>query len=146
MTTDKSKELAVTLDLINDKLHFTGTADKNAPVSIDYTPPLGDNLGYTSLELFLLSFASCVGSAVLVLLRRMGKNISSFHINANGIRREQHPTCFTSITLDISLNSSDASVADLDKAIALADEKLCPVYAMIKGNVEVITKRNVNSN
>lgn len=43
---DKSKELNTSISLINDKLNFIGTVGENAPVSIDYTPPLGDNLGY----------------------------------------------------------------------------------------------------
>ena len=52
---DKSKELNTSIILINEKLNFTGIVEKNSPVSIDYTPPLGDNLGYTSLELLLLT-------------------------------------------------------------------------------------------
>ena len=46
--TDKSKELNTSISLINDKLHFKATVEENEPVSIDYTPPLGDNLGYVS--------------------------------------------------------------------------------------------------
>jgi hypothetical protein len=57
--TDKSKELTTSLKLINNKLHFEGLVGDNAPVSTDYTPPLGDNLGYTSLELLLLSLSPC---------------------------------------------------------------------------------------
>ena len=56
---DKSKELHTSINLINDKLNFTGTVENNIPIAIDYTPPLGDNLGYTSLELLLLSL-SCL--------------------------------------------------------------------------------------
>lgn len=73
MTIDKSKELKTSIQLINEKLHFKGKVDGNNPVSIDYTPPFGDNLGYTSLELFLLSLSSCIGSAILVILRKMKK-------------------------------------------------------------------------
>jgi putative redox protein len=136
--TDKSEELNVRVILINDKLNFTGTTGNNHPVSIDYTPPLGDNLGYTSLELFLLSFSSCIGSAVLVLLRKMNKSVQAFEINSTGIRREEHPTCFSLVTLDMLIKSENVNTADMDKVIGLADEKLCPVYAMIKGNVEVV--------
>jgi len=137
-TTDKSKELSITLNLVNDKLHFMGQTGSNDPVSIDYTPPLGDNLGYTSLELLLMSLASCIGSAVLVLLRKMGKSIQGLDINVTGIRREQHPTCFSTITLNLVLRSADVTDAELEKVIGLADEKLCPVYAMIWGNVDVL--------
>lgn len=141
--TDKSKELSISLNLVNDKLHFLGQTDTHEPVSIDYTPPLGDNLGYTSLELFLMSFASCIGSAVLVLLRKMGKSTQGLEIHATGIRREQHPTCFSRINLDLVLKSADVTDADLEKVIRLSDEKLCPVYAMIKGNVEVVINRTI---
>ncbi len=140
---DKSKQLSVSLNLVNDKLHFMGTTEFNAPISIDYIPPLGDNLGYTSLELFLLSFSSCVGSAVLVLLRNMGKKISGFEIRASGDRKEQHPTCFSTITLELVLISSHVTEAEFEKVIGLADEKLCPVWAMIKGNVDVTINRTI---
>jgi putative redox protein len=145
-TTDKSKELSVLLNLVNDKLHFIGNTGTNDSISIDYTPPLGNNLGYTSLELFLMSLSSCIGSAVLVLLRKMGKSIQGLEINATGIRREQHPTCFSTITLNLILKSADVTDTEFEKVIGLSDEKLCPVYAMIKGNVDVsITKQIITS-
>ena len=107
--TDKSKELNSTIRLVNDKLHFTGTVSGNEPVSIDYIPPLGDDLGYTSLELLLLSLSSCMGSAILTFLRRMNKTITNFEINARGIRREEHPTGFKNIFIEIKLTSPDDS-------------------------------------
>ena len=53
---DKSKEVTASINLLNEKLHFEGKVEGNESISIDYIPPLGDNLGYTSLELLLLSF------------------------------------------------------------------------------------------
>ncbi|MEI6682207.1 MAG: OsmC family protein [Bacteroidota bacterium] len=141
--TDKSKELRVSLQLVNDKLHFLGRAGDLDPVSIDYTPPLGDNLGYTSLEMLLLSLSSCVGSAVLVLLRKMGKHDPGLEIHASGTRRQEHPTCFSLITLDLRLKSATVTEAELVRVIGLADDKLCPVYAMIRGNVEVVIQHTL---
>jgi putative redox protein len=142
--TDKSKELNTSIVLINDKLNFRGTVENNEPVSIDYTPPLGDNLGYTSLELLLLSLSSCIGSSVLTFLRKMKKNIDGLEINSRGIRKEEHPTCFKTIFVEINLKSSDVSEEDLDKVIKLSEETYCPVWAMIKGNVEVNIKYNIS--
>ncbi len=136
---DKSKELHASLKLVNDKLHFIGSVDNNEPVSIDYIAPLGDDQGYTSLELLLLSLSSCLGSAMLTFLRRMNKTITHFEIQAKGFRKEEHPTGFESIHLDISLTSQDASDEDVRKVIALAEDKYCPVWAMIKGNTVVET-------
>ena len=137
--TDKSKELITSLKLVNDKLHFEGTADGNPPVSIDYTPPLGDNLGYTSLELLLLSLTSCIGSAILTFLRKMKKTINSIEINGRGFRKEEHPTGFKKIIVDIRLTSPDVTEEDLRKVIKLAEDTYCPVWSMIKGNTEVET-------
>lgn len=142
--TDKSRELNTSIVLINDKLNFKGTVENNEPVSIDYTPPLGDNLGYTSLELLLLSLSSCIGSSVLTFLRKMKKNIDGFEIDSRGIRKEEHPTCFKTIFVEINLKSSDVSEEDLDKVIKLSEETYCPVWAMIKGNVEVNIKYNIS--
>jgi len=145
-TINKSKELKASIKLINDKLHFEGNVEGNQPVSIDYVPPFGDNLGYTSLELFLLSLSSCLGSAVLLFLRRMNKTITGFSINAHGIRKEDHPTCFKTITLEININSKDCSLDDLNKVIKMAEDTYCPVWAMVKGNVEIIVKPIITQN
>lgn len=135
--TDKSKELTASISLINDKLHFMGTAGINSPVSIDYTPPLGDNLGYTSLELLLLSVSSCIGSSVLTLLRKMKKTITGCEISSTGIRKQEHPTGFSSITIEIILFSPDTGDAELTRVINLSEETYCPVWSMLKGNVEM---------
>jgi putative redox protein len=142
--TDRNNELNTTIKLINNKLHFTGHAGDNDPVSIDYIAPLGDDLGYTSLELLLLSFSSCLGSALLTFLRRMGKTINACEIRAKGLRREVHPTGFSKIIVEIFLNSPDATEEDLKKVILMAEDKYCPVWAMIRGNAEIETVFHIN--
>jgi putative redox protein len=143
--TDKSLELNSSVTLLNERLHFNGLVDSNVPVSIDYTPPLGDNLGYTSLELLLLSLSSCVGSSVLTFLRRMRKTISGCDIQCRGIRREEHPTCFKTILLTINLKSPDTTPEDLEKVLRLSEETYCPVWALLKGNVEISVNYNISA-
>lgn len=141
---DKSKELEAGIVLLNNRLHFNGKVEGNTPVSIDYLPPLGDNLGYTSLELLLLSFSSCLGSALLVFLRKMQKTIAAFEISTRGIRHEDHPTGFKSIQMEVHLSSPDTNVEELEKLTAMAEEKYCPVWAMIRGNVEVTVRYKIS--
>jgi putative redox protein len=143
---NKSKELKVSLNLVNEKVHFEGNVAGNNPISIDYVPPFGDNLGYTSLELLLLSLSSCLGSSVLILLRRMQKNITGFSINATGIRKEEHPTGFKTITMELTLKSSNTTKDDLDKVIKLSEDSLCPVWSMLKGNVEIVVNTIIDQN
>jgi putative redox protein len=142
---DKSKELNTSINLINDKLNFIGMVENNIPVSIDYTPPLGNNLGYTSLELLLLSLSSCVGSSVLTFLRKMKKTITGCEILSSGIRKEDHPTGFKTITMEIHLKSADTTAEELTRVIKLSEETYCPVWAMLKGNVKIEIKYNIIS-
>ena len=139
---DKSKELTATVRLINDKLNFSGTVEGNIAVSIDYTPPLGDNLGYTSLELLLLSLSSCLGSATLTFLRRMGKTITGFEIRSKGFRTPQHPTGFSNIIMEMDITSDNLHEAEVDKVVKLAEATYCPVWSMLRGNVTVEVKYN----
>ena len=67
----------------------------------------------------------------------MQKTIIACEISAKGIRREEHPTCFKNITLIISLTSPDTSFSDLNKVLKLSEETYCPVWAMLKGNVDI---------
>jgi len=129
--------LEASVILVNDKIKFSGAAGENPPISIDYTPPVGDGEGYTSLQLFLLSLASCSGSSVALLLRRMHKTVSGLTVSARGIRRETHPTGFTHIDLMFTLTSPDVTDADIEKTMRMSEETFCPVWSMVKGNVEV---------
>jgi putative redox protein len=135
--TDKSKILHASVQLVNNKLKFSGHVDNNEPVSIDYIAPLGDDSGYTSLELLLLSLNSCIGSAVLTFLRKMKKTVNSCEIHSTGVRNEDHPTGFKHISLNISISSPDVTDAEMNKVIQMSEDKYCPVWAMLRGNVEI---------
>src|SRR5665647_393342 len=120
-------KLEVSVDLTNQKVQFTGVARVNSAIIIDCLPPLGDGQGYTPLELLLISLASCSGTTVLTLLRKMRKNISGLKVNATGIRREQPPTSFQKITLEFVISSEDVQSSEVEKAIKLTEETYCPV-------------------
>jgi len=134
---DKSKELKSSIKLINDRLNFIGTVGDNEPISIDYIPPFGDNLGYTSLELLLLSLSSCFGSTLLLFFKETNTKIEKFEIDSKGIRREEHPTSFNEIQIEIRIKSTDEiSEKEMNKTIKMS-EKFCPVLDMLKGKVKV---------
>jgi putative redox protein len=123
--------------LVNDRIHFAGSCRNQPLVDIDYTPPIGDGLGYTSLELLLLSLSSCAGSSVAILLRKMQRTLRGMEVKATGIRRQEHPTGFYRIQLEFIIESPDVQEEDFQKAVQVSEEKLCPVWNMMKGNVEI---------
>ena len=64
-------------------------------------------------------------------------------VNAKGLRRDQPPIKFEKIFLEFILNSKDTKDVDIQKAIQLAEESVCPVWQMIKNNVEVVTEYKI---
>jgi putative redox protein len=135
----------VTVHLKGRKVQFTGVSKSNPDHSItfDYKPPIGDGQGYNGLELLLMSLSGCSATAVVYLLRKMGKTITGFEVNAKGIKSEQPPIKFEKIFIEFIINSKDTRDADIRKAIQLAEQSVCPVWQMIKGNVEVITEYKI---
>ena len=137
-----ANQLAVTLDLINQKVQFSGVSATNPdhPITLDFLPPLGDGQGFRGLELFLMSFAGCVSTAIVALLRRMEKNITSFKVNARGITRQ--PLALQTIELEVILESNDTVDSELQNVIKQAEE-FSPVWLILKNNVEVKTQYKI---
>jgi putative redox protein len=131
---------------VNQNIHFLGTAGSNPPISVDYPAPIGNGLGYTSLELLLLSLSTCVGSSISLLLKKMNKSITDLSIKANGTRRTVHPTCFEKIVLDIFITSNDIDNIAMDRALKLSEESICPVWAHLKNGVEIEINYYIKSN
>lgn len=135
----------VTIHLSNQKVQFIGISNSNPdrPINFDYKPPMGDGQGYNGLELLLMSLSGCSATAIVYLLRKMGKTVSGLEVKAKGIRKEQPPIKFDKIFLEFILNSKDTKDADIRKAIQLAEKSVCPVWQMIKNNVEVIPEYKI---
>jgi putative redox protein len=131
--------LEASVELKNDKLMFECTAGDNPAIVTDYIPPLGDGEGYMPLQLFLISFATCLGGVIAPFLRRMGKHIDGLSMQVKGYRRAEHPTGFEKIELAIALKSPDVTGEDVKKVIGMAEDKYCPIWYMIKNNVDVVT-------
>jgi len=137
----------ISVCLINQKVKLSGISKSNPemPVTFDYKPPIGDGQGYNGLELLLMSLGGCSATAVLYLLRKMGKTVNGLEVKAAGLRTEQPPIKFEKIYLDFILDSKDTKDTDIQRALKLAEESVCPVWQMIKNNVEVITQYQIIS-
>lgn len=123
--------------LTNQKLRFSAAAPEKPEIITDYIAPYGDDDGYYPLEVFLVSLGTCAGGTILTLLRKFGRTVDSLEINLRGESRTEHPKSFSTIHMEISVASPDATEEDIRKATRMSEEKFCPVWAMIRGNVEV---------
>lgn len=131
-------ELNVSVGDLKGKMQLTGRGHTGHEVAIDYTPPMGDDMGFTSLELLLVSLASCSGHTIQFLLDKMGKPVLKLDVNVVGKRRmDEHPTVVTHAHLTYKVKGSGLDQTTVEKAIRMAEEKYCPVWAMLRNNVAV---------
>jgi putative redox protein len=130
--------------LISRKVKFECTSRDNPAVVVDYTAPIGDGEGYTSLEMFLVSLSTCAGSSMALLLRKKRFAITGLTVKATGERRTEHPTCFHTILLEFGFVSPDLTDEAVWEALALSEQSICPVWAMVKGNVVINTRFSIN--
>jgi putative redox protein len=136
-------EVKATISLTGNTV-LKGKGHNDHEVQIDYIPPFGGDDGIMPLELLLISLAGCSLHSVLFLLRKMGKTVDGFEVHATGQRRDEHPTVFTGIELQLKLKGAMLDAASVEKAITLAEEKICPVWAMLKVSVPVSWKYTIN--
>ena len=131
-------DLMVKLQSIDDKAMYSATARENPAIVIDYFPPVGTGKGYTSLELLMASFGSCVSTTLLSVLRYKKKKIvSDISTEVEGTVREVHPKALEHILLRLKIKAKDLTETEVRETLIVLEEKLCPVWAMIKGNVTV---------
>lgn len=121
-------------------MHFKATTGDHC-VDIDYPLTAGEEVaGPTPLQLLLMSLASCTGSAISLLLTRMGQPFDHLEVRACGQRRDTHPTVLTEIELEFVFTGKAIKAELVEKAIHTADSKLCPVWEMLKPGTEISTK------
>jgi putative redox protein len=88
--------------------------------------------GFLPLELLLSSLAACSGQVLVGLLKRMDQEVQEFIVHAKGAKREVHPTVLTSIELEFEFRGGRVDAASIERAIALSEERFCPVWAMVQ--------------
>lgn len=132
-----SDALYVDIRLINDKVKFQAASNlqPSKEITFDYVPPVGDSEGFLGLELLVTSFAGCVSTAIVFLLRKMGHTVKEYTMRATAFRRES-PVMLEKIVAEIALGSAEIPVEDIHKAIQTASS-ISPVWLAIKNSVEV---------
>ena len=104
-------------------LRFTGGEPDGPSTTID-----GDNAAAPGPMLsLLLAAASCSGSDVVLILRKMRIQLRQLRIEVAGVRREQEPRRFTAIHFDYQIGGEGLDQAKATRAVDLSIEKYCSV-------------------
>jgi len=119
--------------VFKDGMKFDGLSGRaGKSVAIDFAPE-GETIdGFSPLELLLTSLAGCSGQVAVGLLKRMGQEVRGLTVHARGVKKEIHPTVLTAIELDFEFRGGRIDGVSVEKALALSEERFCPVWAMVK--------------
>jgi putative redox protein len=124
------------------EMHITGQA-RDYTIEMDYPIRPSGMAGATPLELLLVSLAGCAGNAVAALLRRSSQAVSGLEVKARGQRRDEHPTVITAIALEFVVRGSGLDEAVVARAVAQAEERVCPIWAMLKPGTPITSSLRI---
>ena len=111
---------------------FTASAGRHS-VTLDYPIPADAEVaGMTPLQNLLASLAVCAGSTLSLVLKKMGQPVAGLEVAVNGQRRDEHPTVLTDIAISFSLDAAGVDAQAVVRALKVAEEQLCPVWAMLR--------------
>jgi putative redox protein len=128
----------LTIHAVHDGgMRMTATNGTHA-VGTDYPLQPGEQAAaLRPLELLLASLAACGGSVVALLLARMQQPVRGVEVDVRGQRRDEHPTVFTAIAMEFVIRGTGVDPDAVTRALAQADEQLCPVWALLKPGVPI---------
>jgi putative redox protein len=114
-------------------LRFVGGAPDGPVSMVD-----GDNATAPGPMLtLLLAAASCSGSDVVLILKKMRVQLRDLRIDVTGERREQEPRRYTAIHFDYHLAGEGLDQARAERAVSLSVEKYCSVIHSLASDLAV---------
>lgn len=120
--------------------------DGRHTVTIDHSMPGAESSGLAGLmplRMLLASLAACSGNSLAVLLRKMRQPVAEVEVDARGLRREEYPTVITEIILGFTVHGADVDPAAVENALAISEEHVCPVWAMLKGGTPIASSYRI---
>jgi putative redox protein len=120
--------------------------DGDHSVLMDYPLQAGQPVaGMTPLKVLLSSLAGCIGNTLPLLLSKRNQHLTGLQVRVRAQRRDEHPTVLTSIEVELVLHGTNLDREIVAQAVTLAEEKLCPVWAMIRPATPITTTYRIES-
>lgn len=131
------KHLNVSLQTLDANYRMSAESH-GARVELDAGVPTGKGDDLNPMENVLASLAACASMTMLISLRnKQSRHVGGLRVKAKGTLGDAPPNTYESIDLCFEFVSTDASEQEIQHALDMAESKLCPVWALLKGNVEV---------
>ncbi|WP_423808637.1 OsmC family protein [Pontibacillus yanchengensis] len=101
----------------------------------------GENAGARPTEYLMNAVAGCTGIDIISILKKMRLEPTSFHMDVEGDRAEDHPKRFTTIHIHYALEG-DLPEDKVIRAIQLSKDKYCSVSNSL--NAEITASYSIN--
>lgn len=122
------------------ELIFTGRTQRGYEIEFDAQ----QQWGCSPTESLLLSLAGCLGIDMVTFLQKMRANLHGFKIEIIGERNPTPPQYYTSIEMILHISGENITPRQVEKAIALSQEKYCSVYHSLRKDLKVTTRYILN--
>jgi putative redox protein len=112
-------------------------SDGQFQVGMDYPIEDGEiTAGPTPLTILLASLAACSLNSAMVVLKKMQQPVTGMEVEARAARRTEHPTVLSDISLEFVVEGN-VDPAAMGRALQLSEERLCPVWNMLKSSTSI---------
>lgn len=116
-------------------IQFVATDSTNHSVVL--SKPGEDSIGMKPSELLLAAVGGCTGADVVNILRKKRLTLTGFRVKVQGEQAPTPPWAFQKIHIHYEVEGPDIREKDVEKAIALSEEKYCSVSATLKPQVKI---------
>jgi putative redox protein len=124
---------------LKEKVLWEGTAGSGHHVVVDGPAEAGgSNAGFRPMELVLLGLGFCMGYDMVMILRRMRKEVSGYQIRLTGQRSAEPPSVYTQVTLEHVITGKGIPKESVERALELAEHKYCSASAMFSKTAALI--------
>lgn len=103
----------------------------------------GKNAGFRPMELMLLGLGFCMGYDMVLILRRMRKEVTGYQIHLTGQRDDDPPSIYTEVILEHVITGKGISKAAVERAMDLAENKYCSASAMFSKTATLVNKYRI---
>lgn len=91
----------------------------------------GTGVGFKPMELLLNAIGACLATTVVKILEKQRITIQGYRIEVHGARTAEMPHPYTHVVVDHTFTGSGLRQANLERIVALVDEKYCSVSAIL---------------
>jgi putative redox protein len=116
---------------------FHATAGSGHTVKIEGPSEAEEGNGFRPMELMLLGLGGCMALDVLLILRKMRQEVTSYKLLLKGERAEDPPKVYTEVEMEHIFQGPNLKAHSVQRAIDLAEQSYCSAAAMFAKTARV---------